>query len=92
VHEPAWGILPQHGDERRACRSPAQASQRFQYGEIGFPHPIAVHALAVPDPDVLRGAHLGDKGFHQGRLAYAGFSNKTPDLALPLLHRRPPLL
>ena len=50
-----------------------------------------VHALAVPDPDVLRSAHLGDKGLDQGRLADAGFPNEHPHLALPLLHRRPPL-
>jgi hypothetical protein len=92
VHEPARGILPQHGDEWRACGSPAQASQRFQHGEIGFPRPIVVHTLAVTDPDVLRGAHLGDKGLHQGRLADAGFPNEHPHLALPLLYPGPPLL
>ena len=70
---------------------PAQASQRFQHGEIGFPRPIVVHALAVPNPDVLRGAHLGDKGLHQGRLADAGFPNEHPHLALPLLYPGPPL-
>ena len=91
VHEPARGILPQHGDKRRALGSPAQASQRLQHGEIGFPRPILVHALAVPDPDVLRGAHLGDKGLHQGRLADAGFPNNHAHLALPLPHRGPPL-
>jgi hypothetical protein len=29
VHEPARRVLPQHGDERRALGSPAQASQRL---------------------------------------------------------------
>jgi hypothetical protein len=91
VHEPAWGILPQHTDERRACGPPAQASQRLQYGEIGFPCPVLVHTLAVPDPDVLGGAHLGDKGLHQGRLADAGFPNDHAHLALPLLYPGPPL-
>jgi hypothetical protein len=51
-----------------------------------------VHALTVPDPNILCGAYLSDKGFHQGRFANTGFPNNTPNLALPLLHCGPPLL
>jgi hypothetical protein len=50
-----------------------------------------VQALAVPDPNIRCGAYLGDKCLHQGRLANTWFSNNTPYLTLPLLHRRPPL-
>ena len=76
VHEPARGRLLQHTDERRALGSPAQTSQRLQYGEIGFPRPVLVHTLAVPDPDIRGGAHLDDKGFYQGCLADAAWSRE----------------
>jgi hypothetical protein len=92
VHEPAQRILPQHGEERGACGFPAEASQRLQHGEIGFPRPIEVQALAVADPDVLCGTHLGDKGLHQRCLADAGLPHDHSHLALPLPRRGPPLL
>jgi hypothetical protein len=47
--------------------------------------------LAVPNPDIRCGAYLGNKGLYQGRLADAGFPNEHAYLALPLLHRDPPL-
>ena len=91
LDEPARGILPQHRHEPFPLGFPAEPSQCLQEGQIGFPRPIVVQALAVPNPDVLGGRHLGHKRVDQGGLADAGLPRDDPHLPRALACRGPPL-
>jgi hypothetical protein len=83
VYKPARRILPQHGDEMGAIRSPAEASQGLQHGQIGLPRPIVVDALAVPDPDVLDGAHWAIKASTRAVLPMPGSPTTMPTWRRP---------
>ena len=73
-------------------RSPTQASQGFQDGEVGFPGAIVVNTLAMADPDMLRRGQMCDKAGYQGGFANAGFTRDKPYLSFSLECLREPLV
>ena len=91
LDEPARSVLPQHRHKPLPFGSPAETSQRLQNGQIGFPRPIVVQALAVPHPDVLGSRHLGHKRVDQGGLADAGLPRDDRHLPRTLAGHGPPL-
>ena len=73
-------------------RSPTQARQGFQDGEVGFSNTIVVNALAIADPNMLRRGQICDKAVNQGGFANTGFTRDKPYLSFPLECLREPLM
>ena len=91
LHEPARRILPQHGHQTGAIRFSAEASERFQHGQIRLSRAIWLNTLPMPHAALPCGGHLGKKGLHQRGLADPGLSGDDPDLSRALPCRGPPL-
>jgi hypothetical protein len=92
LHQPARGMLAEHGEKGFPVRSQAEPPQGFQQGQVGFPHPVRLEALAVTHPWPFVEAQTVHKRFDQRRFTDAGPARHEAHLPRALARQAPPLV